>query len=838
MLRRRARAPTMRRNHGPHRPPARPALRPRPPPPRWSPSARAASSTSSAPRACARRCSRRWRRAARSSSSPRRAGTRTSWPPRSGATCRPTTSRCCPSWETLPHERLSPRSDTVARRLAVFRRLAHPETEGHAGPVRVLVMPVRALLQPVVEGLGELVPVAISTGDRVDLADLAERLVAAAYTRVDMVEKRGEFAVRGGIIDVFPPTEDHPLRVELWGEDVEEIRWFSIADQRSLEVADHGVWAPPCREILLTDAVRARAAELVPQLPGAVDMLDKLASGIAVEGMESLAPALVESMVPVLDLVARRQPAGAGRPRAGASPRARPGGHHRRSSSRPRGRPRRPVRRRPLDLSAASFASFAEIRALAAVRGLGWWTLSPFSLDVDADGGREAGRLLRGRDGHRPHGGTEPGAAPSAAWPTTWPRRRSTARDRRAGRRALPRRGRPRGRRRARAAAGRAGGWCSPPRGTARRSAWSSSCRPPRSRRGWSGTIARRARGRRRARRARPRRPGLRRRAAAPRRVLRVRPHRPRRDVDPGHAQDAEPAAQRRRPARSCAPDDYVVHEQHGVGRFVELVQRTIGTGATAATPRVPGDRVRVEQAGPAGGPAVRAQRPARPGHQVRRRRGAVAVQDGRRRLGQDQGPRQEGRQGDRRGAHPALLGAHGDRRARVRARTPRGSASSRTRSRTSRRPTRRATIDEVKADMEKPIPMDRLVCGDVGYGKTEIAVRAAFKAVQDGKQVAILVPTTLLVQQHLDTFSERYSAFPVTVKALSRFQSPKESKEVVAGLSRRHGRRRHRHAPADHGRGAVQGPRPGGRSTRSSGSASSTRRRSRRCAPTSTCWR
>ena len=98
--------------------------------------------------------------------------------------------------------------------------------------------------------------------------------------------------------------------------------------------------------------------------------------------------------------------------------------------------------------------------------------------------------------------------------------------------------------------------------------------------------------------------------------------------------------------------------------------------------------------------------------------------------------------------------------------------------------PDQAATIDEVKADMEKPIPMDRLVCGDVGYGKTEIAVRAAFKAVQDGKQVAILVPTTLLVQQHLDTFSERYSAFPVTVKALSRFQSPKESKEVVAGLS------------------------------------------------------
>ncbi|MEY3164064.1 MAG: hypothetical protein RI887_888, partial [Actinomycetota bacterium] len=68
------------------------------------------------------------------------------------------------------------------------------------------------------------------------------------------------------------------------------------------------------------------------------------------------------------------------------------------------------------------------------------------------------------------------------------------------------------------------------------------------------------------------------------------------------------------------------------------------------------------------------------------------------------------------------------------------------------------ATIDEVKQDMEKPNPMDRIVCGDVGYGKTEIAVRAAFKAVQDGKQVAILVPTTLLVQQHFKTFSARYS--------------------------------------------------------------------------------
>ena len=92
-------------------------------------------------------------------------------------------------------------------------------------------------------------------------------------------------------------------------------------------------------------------------------------------------------------------------------------------------------------------------------------------------------------------------------------------------------------------------------------------------------------------------------------------------------------------------------------------------------------------------------------------------------------------------------------------------------------------TVDEVKADMRQVVPMDRLVCGDVGYGKTEIAVRAAFKAVQDGKQVAVLVPTTLLVTQHLSTFSERMSGFPVVIKGLSRFQTDKEAKEVIAGL-------------------------------------------------------
>ncbi len=91
--------------------------------------------------------------------------------------------------------------------------------------------------------------------------------------------------------------------------------------------------------------------------------------------------------------------------------------------------------------------------------------------------------------------------------------------------------------------------------------------------------------------------------------------------------------------------------------------------------------------------------------------------------------------------------------------------------------------INEVKADMERPLPMDRLVCGDVGYGKTEVAVRAAFKAVQDGKQVVILVPTTLLASQHGETFRERFVNYPVRVEVLSRFLSPAEQSKVVAGV-------------------------------------------------------
>src|SRR6185503_1813379 len=91
--------------------------------------------------------------------------------------------------------------------------------------------------------------------------------------------------------------------------------------------------------------------------------------------------------------------------------------------------------------------------------------------------------------------------------------------------------------------------------------------------------------------------------------------------------------------------------------------------------------------------------------------------------------------------------------------------------------------VDEVKADMERPYPMDRLVCGDVGFGKTEVALRAVFKAVQDGRQAAVLVPTTLLAQQHFQTFSDRFAGYPVRVEVLSRFLTTSQAKKVIEGV-------------------------------------------------------
>ena len=123
--------------------------------------------------------------------------------------------------------------------------------------------------------------------------------------------------------------------------------------------------------------------------------------------------------------------------------------------------------------------------------------------------------------------------------------------------------------------------------------------------------------------------------------------------------------------------------------------------------------------------------------------------------------------------------------------------------------PDQLTAISEVKADMEIAVPMDRLLVGDVGYGKTEVALRAAFKAVMDGKQVAVLVPTTVLAQQHYTTFKERFGAFPVRVEVLSRFRSAEGAAGRRRGGVGRRRRRGDRDAPAGLEGRQLQEPRP-----------------------------
>jgi transcription-repair coupling factor (superfamily II helicase) len=227
------------------------------------------------------------------------------------------------------------------------------------------------------------------------------------------------------------------------------------------------------------------------------------------------------------------------------------------------------------------------------------------------------------------------------------------------------------------------------------------------------------------------------------------------------------------------AAGDYVVHEQHGVGRYVEMVQRTVA-GSTR-------EYLVIEYA-PAkrGQPGDRLYVPTDQLDQVTRYVGGEAPSLHRLGGADWQKTKSRARKAVRQiaGELIRLYAARMASRGHAFAADTVWQRELEDAFPYNETPDQLSCIDEVKADMENVVPMDRLICGDVGYGKTEIAVRAAFKAVQDGKQVAVLVPTTLLVQQHMSTFTERFGAFPVRLAALSRFQTDKEARAVLEGIS------------------------------------------------------
>ena len=636
-----------------------------------------------------------------------------------------------PAWETLPHERLSPRSDTVGERLSVLRRLTHPQE----GRIRVVVAPIRAILQPFVRGLGDLPQVRVSAGDEIPLDALVRELAAAAYVRSELVERRGEFAVRGGIVDVFPPTEEHPLRLEFWGDRIEEIRYFKVADQRSLEVAQDGLIAPPCRELLLTDQVRARAKALLSTYPFLVDVLGRVSEGIAVEGMESLTPVLVDEMELLFDVM--------------------PKGTHLLLCDPERIRTRAADlvatgeefldaswanaaagNSTPIDLGASSYRSLAELSEHAASNGIPWWTLTPF----DAGDAGE-GKLHSSLQPVEPYRGNAEKALvdiknfASSQWLTlvlTQGHGPALRLVELFNANEIP----------ARLAASNE---LNLEPGVVVVTTASLE----------SGVVA----------------PLLKLAVITESDIATQR----------GSTKDLRKMPSRRRNVvdpLQLRPGDYVVHEQHGVGRFVEMVQRTVA-GAMR-------EYLVIEYApSKRGHPPDRLFAPTDSLDLITRYVGGEAPTL--HHMGGADWQRAKGR------AKKAVREIAGELIRLYAARTsaPGFAFSPDTPWQGEledafafvETPDQLGTIEEVKADMEKPYPMDRIVCGDVGYGKTEIAVRAAFKAVQDSKQVAILVPTTLLVQQHLNTFTERYSGFPVKVAGLSRFQSAKEAAEILANL-------------------------------------------------------
>ena len=628
-----------------------------------------------------------------------------------------------PAWETLPFERVSPSLETMGRRLRVLWRLrqaARPDSasersrasRGERAPadrvsrsaasepvMKVVVAPVRALVQRLGPHVEETEPVAVRPGAQLDRDELVETLVRGGYRREYQVEARGEVAVRGSIVDVYPSTDDHPVRIDLWGDEVDRLSAFAVADQRSTHDVDE-VLIFPTRELLPTPAVRERAEALVRTHPWGREQWERLAEGLVFDGMESWLPWLAEREHLLPDLL----PADALTLLV---------------------EPKR-MRDRAQDL-------LDDEAALAAALSVTW--------QAGDDGERDFPRLSLAFDRLLAH--TSAGAVSLLATPENpdTPRVAATAFDPVVGDTdALARR--------LRALEGEGYRVVLAAEGTG-------SAVRLRELLGAEGVdvnvvVAPLERG--------VVLPGARLALVAEADLTgRRRVHR--------RARGARRGADYYDDLR---PGDYVVHYVHGVGRYLEMKPLTMGgverdylwLEFRDGKVYVPTDQVGFVRKY-TGGESPSLNRMGGADFERQRAKVRSAVQEiaeelvvlYRQRLATP--------------GHAFALDTpwqHEVEEAFPFEETP----------------DQLAAIEDVKADMERPIPMDRLVCGDVGYGKTEVAVRAAFKAVQDGKQAMVLVPTTLLASQHGQTFRERFANYPVRVEVLSRFLSPREQAAVV----------------------------------------------------------
>lgn len=681
-----------------------------------------------------------------------------------------------PSWETLPHERVSPRADTMAQRIAALRRLTHPEISGPGQTITILVAPVRALLQPVVAGLTEIEPLRILEGEDYPLDKLATRLLELGYEKTDLVSTRGQFAVRGGIVDVFVPGESHPQRLDFFGDTLEEVNYFSLSDQRSLEKSPAGVWAPACRELLLTDQVKQRASELQPSLPGVADMLELISQGIAVQGMESLAPVLASGLQSVVSLLPEDTTIVIDEPgrvaRRAADLLATSHEFEQAAWQAAAGGGKIPIR------AARALQSLNDFNQEALDKSHGWWELTglPSADILDAENEEEPAAetvtLTEELSGGEEENGLSETTRPTYVYNgQTSMGARATKGYRGQIDQAVKELGQYLN-----------AGWqvivsCSG-RGLASRFAanLSEAGLPARAvatlatssdiEKGsvlvTAGKIA----------------AGFTLKASH----LLVLAEADLTGRSPRLAQAPRKLASRRGKTivdpLSLKPGDYVVHSQHGVGRFVQMTKRTIGKGQDAVTREYLVLEYAPSRRGQAGD---RLYVPTDSLDLVSRYAGSDTPQLNKM-GGADWAKTKNRARKATREIAAELIRLYAARQA------TKGHAFGpdtpwqkelEDAFEYQETPDQLATIDEVKADMEKPSPMDRLLSGDVGFGKTEVAVRAAFKAIQEGFQVALLVPTTLLVKQHFETFSDRFAPFPVKIGQLSRFSTPAQAREL-----------------------------------------------------------
>lgn len=685
-----------------------------------------------------------------------------------------------PAWETLPHERLSPRSDTVGRRLQVLRAIT-----GNTTRPQVVIAPVRAVIQPIVTGIEKLEPVHLVRGEEYPFKDVVRGLNDAAYSRVDLVAKRGEYAVRGGIIDVFPPTATTPVRLEFFGDELDEMRHFSVADQRTLSGGEEltELTLLPCRELLITPEVMSRAARLKADYPAAASMLEKIAGGIYVEGMESLTPLLIESMTTLTELL----PAGSmiinvepERVRARAEDLVATNEEFLAAAwdTSAEADAVAPIDLGQLRMSDSGFRTIDQTTAQALEAKLSWWEIT--ELVTDADLLEDAAGALQSQsiadaieDGIDTY---TVNAVPATAFNGSVERMLSQVGD------LIQKQWTVLALTNGRGSTDRLidlfhSGEGAPAVPAARRTSLEADpagdldhgivevCEAPAS----AGFLIEEAKL-----------------AVFTEAELLGR----RGTYAPRGAAGQKFATRRRRNAvdpLALNPGDYVVHERHGIGRFVEMTSRPVAGASPVNGVQPMKEYLVIEYA-----PAKRGGAPDRlfvPSDQLDLISNYVG------------------------GENPSLSKMGGSDWAKTKSRARKAvkeiaadlvklySARQASRGHAfapdtpwqreleesfpyNETPDQLTAIHEVKEDMEKEIPMDRLISGDVGFGKTEVAVRAAFKAVQDGKQVAVLVPTTLLAQQHYETFSERFSGFPVKIRVLSRFQKAKETRQITEEIA------------------------------------------------------